>query len=191
MAASKTIQDWKADLSVVSRNVEEAIKQFFIEQGMQRAARRDLMVLQALNHNARFWTVASHSMTVGVYMALRRIMDQDGDASSMQRVIQFVVQSPEQFDDLLRTALKRRELPDDDAHVNRERRRLGAAMKRIGRTFRKIDREWKKNYKDCDLHVRAQHPLETKARRIRKTQTSAGWTERCASCRHLSTNSEI
>ena len=145
VARSKPIHDWSSDLYVVSRNVEEATKMFFTEQGMQRAAKRDRMVLAALNHNPRFWTVASHSMTVGVYMAMRRIMDDGADASSMQRVIQFVVRSPEAFDDVLRAALERRELPADNAQVMRERRRLVLAVKRMARTLRRIDREWKKN----------------------------------------------
>ena len=177
MAAIKSIQEWRADLSEVGRDVEEATKQFFIEQGMQRAARRDRMVEVALNHNARFWAVASHSMTVGVYMALRRIMDDGTDASSMKRVIQFVLQSPEQFDPLLRIALKRRELPNDDAHLNRERRRLVAAMTRIDRTFRKIDREWKTKY-HAIATFRFAHSIPSKLKPGAFDGTNIRWVDR-------------
>lgn len=178
MAASKTtIQQWRADLVEVSRDVQEAIKQFFIEMGMQRAAKRDRMVYQALNHNARFWAVASHSMTVGVYMALRRIMDDGTDASSMKQVIQFVMQSPEQFDDRLRLALKRRELRDDGANIKRERQRLVAAMKRIDRTFRKMDREWKTKY-HAIATFRFAHSIPSKLRSRAFENTDIRWVDR-------------
>ena len=41
--SSKKIQEWSSELDVVTRNIEEATKMFFTEQGMQRAAKRDRM----------------------------------------------------------------------------------------------------------------------------------------------------
>jgi hypothetical protein len=185
----KTIEEWSAELDLVTRNIEEATKMFFTEQGMQRAAKRDRMVLEALNHNPRFWTVASHSMTVGVYMAMRRIMDEGADASSMQRVIQFVVQSPEEFDEVFRTALKRRELSDGEAHVRREQRRLLLAMKRLGRAFRSIDREWKRNYQAITTFVFA-HSIPSKVKPGAFNQTNIRWIDR-ALCKLAAITDEL
>ena len=116
-------------------------------------------------------------MTVGVYMAMRRIMDEGADACSMQRVIQFVSQSPEEFDDVLRAALKRRELPSDAGHVRRERRRLVSAMKRISRSFRRIDREWKRNYQAITTFVFA-HSIPSKVKPGAFNQTNIRWIDR-------------
>jgi hypothetical protein len=104
---------WANDLAHVRQDVEEAIKLFFIEEGMQRLARRDRVMLEALNHNARSWIAASFGMSVGVFMALRRIMDDAQDAATMARAIQFVVREPERFDEVLRASLLRRDQGKD------------------------------------------------------------------------------
>lgn len=100
-----TAEQFTHDLSLITGDIEKALRAFYIQKFIDEAAMKDEALFQVLNRRALLWNGQMNSLQTTLFITLGRIFDHS--AHSIQKVMDEALAHPEFF---LRDALYARRL---------------------------------------------------------------------------------
>jgi hypothetical protein len=97
MNSAITEQKFWEHVQSVSVEVEDAIAVFHTYEEINRLGAEEDAVFRALNADALFWNVQTHSLLTTLFVTLSRVFDQNPDTLSIHRLVNEVLAHPEFF----------------------------------------------------------------------------------------------
>jgi hypothetical protein len=106
--------EFKRELDVFGREVDEAIRSFYIPRTVHIVARTDRQLYSLLDKHAAFWNDALHALEVNSLIVLARIFDKDTRSHRIDRVLQLAHTHAGIFSKAALAERKRRQSPNAD-----------------------------------------------------------------------------
>jgi HEPN superfamily AbiU2-like protein len=106
--------EFKRELDVFGREVEEAIQSFYIPRTVHTVARTNRQLYGFLDRHAAFWNAALHALEVNSLIVLARIFDKDTRSHRIDRVLQLAQTHARIFSKAALAKRKRQQIPNAD-----------------------------------------------------------------------------